>query len=217
MTSGNPLRRRILIAGAAGLLTTVAAPGTARASDIVEPDIDSTQQWGARPPRGTVTVLRDSPNKIIIHHTASGNTQDFSRSQAHAHAHWVQDLHMDGNGWIDTGYHFLNSRGGWITEGRHDSLRTLTAGSGLVLGAHTAGQNEQAVGIANEGSYHTGAVPPPAQWDVLVVLCAYVCAQYGIPPGRIFGHRDFGTTQCPGVLHDMLPRLRDEVAYAIGW
>lgn len=219
MTGHDPLRRRLLLAGTAELAAVAAAlPGTARAATAaaVEPDIDGTGVWGARPSSGRVTVLDRRPSRIVVHHTAGRNTSDLSRAQAHAHAHWVQDLHMDDNGWIDTGYHFLVSRGGWITEGRHGSLRALSAGNGLVLGAHTAGQNEQALGIACEGSYHAGAVPTQAQWEVLVVLCAYACERYGVRPTQLWGHKDFGDTLCPGVLHDMLPRLRDEVAARLG-
>ncbi|WP_376735014.1 peptidoglycan recognition protein family protein [Streptomyces broussonetiae] len=217
MTPENALPRRLLLAATAGLVTGTVGLGTAqraraRGAEAVEPDIDSTAAWGARPPRGTVSTLQYRPTKIVVHHTVSANTSDFSRAQAHSHAHWVQDLHMDKNGWVDTGYHFLVSRGGWITEGRYGSLRTLTGGSAFVQGAHTSGQNNQAIGIANEGSYHAGAVPPTAQWEVLVLMCAYVCAQYRIPAAQIYGHKDFGDTLCPGVVHDMLPRLRDEVA-----
>lgn len=212
------LSRRHLLATGAGLAAAgmVAGTGTAQASGqpraaLVEPDIDGTARWNARPPGGSVTVLNKRPDRIVVHHTVSDNSSDFSRAQAHRHAHWVQDLHMDDNGWIDSGYHFLVSRGGWITEARHRSLSTLNAGSGLVLGAHTSGQNERALGIANEGAYHDGATPPAAQWQVLVSLCAYACAQYGIASSQIFGHKDFGDTLCPGVFHDMLPQLRREV------
>ncbi|GAA3019894.1 peptidoglycan recognition protein family protein [Streptomyces fulvorobeus] len=208
-------RRHVLLAGTGGL-AAAALPGTAHAARAVEPDIDSTLQWNARPPRSPVSLVAKRPNKIIVHHTVSANTSDFSRAQAHAHAHWVQDLHMDKNGWIDSGYHFLVSRGGWITEARHRSLSTLQGGTTFPLASHTSGQNEQAIGIANEGAYHDGAQPPQAQWDVLVVLCAYVCQQYGVAPSRIYGHKDFGTTLCPGVLHDRLPQLRSQVAASMG-
>jgi hypothetical protein len=211
MSIPKPSRRRILLTGAAGL-AAAAVPGIAHAASVVEPDIDSTLLWNARPPRSPVTVLAKRPNKIIVHHTVSANTADFSRAQAYTHAHWVQDLHMDKNGWIDGGYHFTVSRGGWITEGRHRSLSTLQGGTSFVLGAHTSGQNDQAIGIANEGAYHDGAQPTQAQFDVLVTLCAYVCQQYNIASSRIYGHMDFGTTLCPGVLHDMLPDLRSRVA-----
>ncbi|MFF5156793.1 peptidoglycan recognition family protein [Streptomyces sp. NPDC000348] len=210
------LRRRLLLSGAASLAAATALPGTAHArdTDVMEPDIDSTAAWGARSPQGTISLLRYRPGRIVVHHTVSANSSDFSRAQAHAHAHWVQDLHLDKNNWIDTGYHFLVSRGGWITEGRHGSLQALTGGRDFVLGSHTSGQNEQAVGIACEGAYHAGAVPPDPQWDVLVTLCAYVCARYGIPSAQLHGHKDYGGTLCPGVYHEMLPRLREEVAAA---
>lgn len=216
MNPEHTLRRRLLLSGTAGLIAAATFPGSAhaRTTDVVEPDIDSTTRWGARPPQAPIRTLQYRPSKIIVHHTVSANTTDFSRAQAHSHAHWVQDLHMDKNGWADTGYHFLVSRGGWITEGRHGSLLALAGGTTFPLGTHTSGQNSYAIGIANEGAYHDGAVPTTAQWEVLVTLCAYTCSRYGIPSAQIYGHKDFGTTLCPGVLHDMLPRLRQEVAAA---
>ena len=214
MPDAHPIRRRLLLAGTAGAAATVVLPSTGRAASLVHPVIDSCADWNARPPARTIGVLRTNPNKIVIHHTVTANTDDLSRGQAHAHARRVQNLHMDGNGWSDTGYHFVVSRGGWITEGRHHSLATLTTGTGLVLGAHTAGgrQNFEAIAISNEGSYHAGATPPDLQWGSLTLLCAHVCARYGIPPTEIYGHRDFNSTQCPGVFHALLPRLRTEVA-----
>ncbi|MBT2905146.1 peptidoglycan recognition protein family protein [Streptomyces sp. McG8] len=211
----NLFRRRLLLAGAAGLAAgAVSGVAHARGAAAVQPDIDGTKVWGARSPQGTVSVLQYRPSRLVVHHTVSPNTTDYSRAQAHSHAHWVQDLHMDDNGWVDTGYNFLVSRGGWITEGRTGSLSALNGGRTFVLGAHTSGQNTQAVGIACEGQYHAGAQPPKAQWDVLVALCAYACDQYGIASTQIFGHKDYGTTECPGVYHDMLPQLRAEVAAA---
>ncbi|WP_100449138.1 peptidoglycan recognition protein family protein [Glycomyces xiaoerkulensis] len=208
------IRRRLLLgAGAAGLLgaTGAAGLGTAAAHAAVEPHVDSTAAWGARPPRGTNPVVWGSPDKLIVHHTVSANTGDFSRARAHTHARWVQDLHMDDNGWRDSGYNFTVSRGGWITEGCTGSLDALWSGTRFIRGIHTAGQNAQSIGIANEGAYHDGAVPTAAQWEVLVTLCAYVCEKYGIPSSRIYGHKDFGSTLCPGIFHDRLPRLRSEV------
>src|SRR5690606_30417592 len=126
MINNYPVPRRTLLAGAMGLAAAAAVPivaARARAGEaptatyISQPVIASCAQWAARPPAGTITVVQNRPNKIIVHHTVSPNTNDFSRAQAYAHAHWVQDLHMDDNGWVDTGYHFINSRGGWLTEG----------------------------------------------------------------------------------------------------
>ncbi|RKN05258.1 N-acetylmuramoyl-L-alanine amidase [Streptomyces radicis] len=224
----------MLFAGAAGLAAATALPvaaHTAAASQgaqagqggqagqgarVVQPAIDTTAQWGARPPDGTISLVRRRPAALVVHHTVSANTSDFSRAQAHSHARWVQALHQDDNGWVDTGYNFVVSRGGYLTEGRHRSLETLLGGTEFVLGAHTSGANDFAIGISNEGAYHDGAVPPAAQWASLVRLCAYAAAQYAIPATEIYGHKDFGNTLCPGVFHDMLPQLRDEVAAALG-
>lgn len=213
------IRRRLLLgAGAAGLLgvtgfaTFAAMPQAAAAA--VEPDIDGTEAWGARPPTGTNPEHPGSPEKLIVHHTVSENTDDFSREQAHFHANWVQGLHMDGNGWRDSGYNFVISRGGWITEGTTGSLAAIQDGSYFTEGIHTSGQNGVALGISNEGSYHDGAEPPAEQWDALVALCAYACDQYGIASTEIYGHMDFNSTQCPGIFHDRLPQLRDEVEAA---
>ncbi|SDE30055.1 peptidoglycan recognition protein family protein [Glycomyces harbinensis] len=219
------IRRRILLGtGATGLLGAAGAAAfgaTANADPVetsaVEPDVDSTAAWGARPPNGTNPVITGSPNKLIVHHTVSANTADFSRAQAHFHAQWVQDLHMDGNGWRDSGYNFVVSRGGWITEGTTGSKAALLDGGRFIQGIHTSGQNSQALGISNEGSYHDGAEPTGPQWESLVTLCAFACEQYGIDSAEIYGHMDFSSTLCPGIFHDMLPRLREEVGAARDW
>ena len=212
------MRRRLLLAaGAAGLLGVSGAAGLgAPAAAAVEPDIDSTREWGARPPRGANPVIPGGPARLIVHHTVSENSSDSSRDRAHAHARWVQDLHMDQNGWRDAGYNFVVSRGGWITEGCAGSLAAVEDGTHFIQGIHTAGQNTQALGIACEGAYHDGAVPTDAQWETLVTMCAYAADQYGVPSQEIYGHMDFGDTLCPGAVHDMLPRLREAVDRARG-
>ncbi|MQM25345.1 peptidoglycan recognition protein family protein [Glycomyces albidus] len=211
------IRRRALFGGGAAIAAAgvgALGPSPAHAdsgSAALEPDIDSTAEWGARRPNGSNPVINRRPAKLIVHHTVAPNTSDFSRAQAHAHARWVQNLHMDDNGWRDTGYNFFVSRGGWITEGTTGSLAALYAGTRFIQGIHTSGQNTTAIGISNEGSYHDGAVPPAAQWESLVTLCAFACEQYATPSSEIYGHMDFNSTLCPGIIHDRLPRLRDEV------
>src|SRR5690606_14658470 len=124
----------------------------------------------------------------------------------------IQNWHMDNNGWIDAGQHFTISRGGHIMEARHRSLPTLQNGNQFVHGAHAGSQNNQSIGIENEGTY-TSVGPPAALWNWLVNQCAYICKQYGISASQIFGHRDFSSTACPGnVLYSRLPQLRAEVA-----
>jgi len=174
--------------------------------------IASCDDWGARPPSEPVTLLSSNPNKILVHHTATANSTDYSLSHAYALARSIQNHHMDTRGFIDTGQHFTISRGGYVLEGRHRSLERLRAGQGHIVGAHCTGQNDQSIGIENEGTY-TSVAPPAALYSQLVNLCVDICTQYGLPASQIYGHRDFAATECPGnVLYGMLPQLRADVA-----
>ena len=194
------------VLGASGLLV----PSPAKAL-LAGPNIFTTDEWGARPPSQAIDVVGHRPNKILIHHTAGPNSSDFSRSHAFEVARAIQRHHMDNNGWRDSGQHFTISRGGYVMAGRHRSLPVLQNGVNHVIGAHCDGQNEVAVGIENEGTY-INAAPTDALYNKLVSLCAYICQQYDLTPSRIFGHRDFNATECPGDrLYNMLPRLRDDV------
>ena len=82
----------------------------------------------------------------------------------------------------------------------------------MVQGAHCPGQNDQAIGIENEGTY-TSITPPAALYSKLVDFCAYIADQYNLPATAIYGHRDFHATSCPGdAFYAMLPQLRSDVA-----
>jgi len=200
----------LALAGTFGVFRVLPALG------VTTPTIYGTSTWGARPSSSPITVLDWRPNKVIVHHTATGNSTDYSQAHAFSLARSIQNYHMDVNGWIDTGQQFTISRGGYIMEGRHRSKEVLTGGTRHVRGAHTSGQNDYAVGIENEGTYVT-ASPTTALWNSLVNTVAYICQQYAIAPSRIYGHRDYNNTQCPGDrLYSMLPQLRDEVAAKLG-
>ena len=202
--------RGAVVLGAGAVLPPALSTGSAYGA-VAVPTIASCATWGARNPSSTLTQLTNDPNKILIHHTATANSTDYSQSHAYALARSIQDYHMDVNGWADTGQNFTVSRGGYITEGRHYSLSKLSAGSGFVTSAHCPGQNTQAVGIENEGTY-TSLTPPTALWNKLVDLCAYICSQYGIASSQIYGHRDFVSTQCPGdAFYAQLPALKSAV------
>jgi N-acetylmuramoyl-L-alanine amidase len=212
--SGMP-RRRFLTSSAAvvgfgaGAVIIGSAPAQAA---VPEPNIFDTTAWDARPPSSPVSLAGNNPNKIIVHHTAFANTPDTGESGSFAIAHQIQDLHMDTNGWIDSGQHFTISRSGIIMEGRHRSLERLEAGSDMVVGAHTVGQNTQGIGIENNGTY-TSVAPPSILYASLVSLCSYIAYKYKLDPSQIYGHRDFNDTECPGdVLYGMLPQLRKDTA-----
>ncbi|MFB9904023.1 peptidoglycan recognition protein family protein [Allokutzneria oryzae] len=203
--------------GVLGTSSSVTATATAEVREAAAaPAISGTADWKARAPKGPISVLNKRTSKIVVHHTASPNVTDFSQAAAFALSRSIQKHHMDSNGWVDSGQHFTNSRGGYITEGRHRSLEALNSGTKHVLGAHTTGQNNVAFGIENEGTY-TSAIPTDAQWNSLVRLCAYMCQKHGIATSAIFGHRDFNNTACPGnLLYGRLSELRRAVAATLG-
>lgn len=197
-----------ITAGAAG----EEQPGTRAA----RPTMHSCSAWGARPPNGTIQVLDHKPTYIVVHHTAGGNSNDFSLSHAYSISRGIQNFHMDGRGWIDSGQQFTNSRGGHITEGRHRSLEILDGGTRHVMGAHVGDHNSETIGIENEGLY-TSVNVTTQLWNSLVSLVAYMADQYGVPTANIKGHRDFNATECPGtVLYGRLPELRNAVGAALG-
>lgn len=214
------LRRRALILGAGGLLvgggsSLLTARGTYAA--VTPPRVYTRAEWSARPPSSPITVLDKAPDHIVVHHTASGNTTDYSLLQAGRLSHWIQDLHMDTNGWADAGQQLTISRGGYVLEGRDKSLAAIANGQ-LVVGAQTANQNSHTIGIENEGIYTTQNTTTML-FDALVQTCAWLCTAYNLDPhSAIVGHRDYvTTTQCPGdVLYARLPELRDRTAAAVG-
>jgi hypothetical protein len=203
-------RRTLLGASAGGvLLGGLTLPTAAHAAPA--PRCYTRTEWSARPPKSPTQVIA-KPDHIVIHHTASPNVTDYSLAAAYKVQHWIQDLHMDTNGWIDIGNQLTISRGGFLMEGRSKSLSSINNGQN-VLGAQTANNNSHTIGIEHEGIYVSEDVPV-ALFDMSVLTCAWLCTKYGLDPhASIVGHRDYNTTQCPGdVFYARLPELRDRVA-----
>ncbi|WP_070012396.1 N-acetylmuramoyl-L-alanine amidase, partial [Streptomyces abyssalis] len=209
--------------GAAGT-AHAAAPAAAAARPLrksrakaAEPRIYTTEEWGARPPSGEIVIEDHVPTFIVVHHTAEpGNSEDYSLEHAKKICRDIQNHHMDGNGWSDSGQQFTNSRGGFPLEGRHQSLSVVRGGTQHVQGANVGGHNSEVIGIENEGLY-TDVDVPVALWNSLVQLVAWIAAQYGTQLQNIQGHRDFNSTECPGdVLYGRLQELRDAVGGVLG-
>ncbi|GAA3521012.1 hypothetical protein GCM10022220_72410 [Actinocatenispora rupis] len=213
--------RRTLFKATLGA-ATVAVVGTElgttsnAAADTTYPWIVGCDEWGARPPSSTIQLSGNVTNKIIVHHMAFPNSTDYSLDHAKQLARDCQNLHMDTNGWADTGQHFTVSRGGYVMEGRHRSLETLEGGQQQVVAAHCPGENGNAIGIENEGTYIT-ETPPQALTDALTKLCVAVCQQYRLHAYDIFGHWDFRDTDCPGIaFYRQFPALRRGVQTGLG-
>lgn len=120
---------------------------------------------------------------IVIHHTGSVEDMDASASQVH-------DWHQS-QGWSGIGYHFVTRKDGTIERGRPI----------WAVGAHAGenGMNSHSIGIHLSGDFNA-AQPTEAQIEMTSMLIAYLCEKYNIPTDRqhIKGHREVGTTDCPG-------------------
>ncbi|ABX07820.1 N-acetylmuramoyl-L-alanine amidase family 2 (plasmid) [Herpetosiphon aurantiacus DSM 785] len=177
---------------------------------VAIPAIGGTATWGAAAPKEPIKRLAQKPIGIVVHHTTSPNSNDFTQTKARQVARSIQQSHFN-RGWIDTGQHFTISRGGWILEGRHQSLAAVQQGTTHVQGAHVDGHNETHIGIECDGLYMEHAPSLPL-WNNLVALLAYLCHQYGLTAQTIVGHRDLDATLCPGdTFYSLLPQLRAAV------
>lgn len=176
-----------------------------RESLIIPPVVHRRSDWGAEAFRGDpIPLARPTYDFITFHHAAGFNAETFEEGRAQVKA--IQDFHQNGRGWSDIGYHFVLDRSGNIFQGRPFLNEQVDFRDGPVLaqGAHAGGANTGNIGICLLGCYH----PPegghcaqeitPAALDSLVTLMAFLSETYDVSPTRVRGHRDFGSTACPG-------------------
>lgn len=171
--------------------------------------------------------------KLIVHHTAGSNND---RNPA-ATIRSIYYYHAVTQGWGDIGYNFLIDEAGHIYKGRNShgqntTVDTITGedGSGNgVTGAHAHNYNAGTVGVSLLGTL-TNQDATPAAKSALEDLLAWKASRHGIDPhgssnytnpvagnqkvfANIAGHRDVGTTACPGgAFYATLPAVRDQVA-----
>jgi hypothetical protein len=172
--------------------------------------------WGA-----DETIVRAAPYYAdrlalaVVHHTAGGSPATPERSAAIVRA--IQTYHVKSNGWNDIGYNFLVDPFGQVFEGRVGGIERN------VVGAHAAGYNAGSVGVALLGDFQRKTITPEAHGALAAVLSwrldvAHVdpiaFATYGSRTLRaVSGHRDVGSTACPGEnLYPSLDALAAEAA-----
>ncbi|MEX2659872.1 MAG: N-acetylmuramoyl-L-alanine amidase [Acidimicrobiales bacterium] len=205
----------------------------AAVAKVPAPRIITRAGWGA-----DESIRKGSPSfasisRLVVHHTAEpGN----NLADPAAAVRGIYRYHVQSQGWSDIGYNFLIDEAGRIYEGRwaqaysdggtHDGEDQRGHG---VIGAHTGGYNTGAVGVALLGNFQYGAQAKAAAVDSLVDLLAWKASAHGIDPTAhvqakkhnssetrnvhtIAGHRDYGTTSCPGqTFYDTLASVRERV------
>lgn len=178
---------------------------------ITAPPIVTCPMWSARKPR-SAPVVAGRPNKIIEHHTDGhglvfANVENWRMEQAVKYAQALQHLHMDVNGWNDSGHSFLVMRSGVICQGRWGTVTAIEHGR-MVLSAHCPGQNDQP-GIEHE--HIPGELLTDKQLHSTVWLQAWICDRTGIRPTELYGHGHFYNTACPSNITADIPSLRLDV------
>lgn len=152
--------------------------------------IISRSGWGARSPQSTVYQTDWSKRTAFVVHHSSADPDQTVRE--------IQNFHMDTRGWSDIGYNFLVDQHGRAYEGR----------GWLGIGAHVAGHNTATVGVCVIGNW-TDTRPPTAALATISDLYREAVRRKGRSLS-VFGHRDLGSTACPG--GDLYGWVRSELA-----
>ena len=201
-----------------------ADPASSAVAGVTQPTIVSRAQWGADESlRNGFAGYSDTIKVGFVHHTVSSNAYTGTAGAA-AQIRAIYAYDTKGLGWSDIAYNFLVDKYGTIYEGRAGGI-TLP-----VIGAHTAGFNNQSFAVAALGCFDTtcsgGLQPPAAMTTSIARVMAWklglsyrepqsnaVLTSSGItgtnlhhPAGQlvstptISGHRDVDATACPGNL-----------------
>jgi len=188
------------------------------------PAIHGRSEWGAAPPASSPTTA-PAVKMAIVHHTAGSN--NYTPEQVPSIIAGIQTYHQRSQGWNDIGYNFLVDKFGRIWEGRAGGI------GAAVVGAHASGANTGSVGVSVLGDYTSSGASAAAIAAVGAVI-GWKFALHGVDanatttvtgnesnkftPGQvvtlptIVGHRDVGTTSCPGMIQGQLDLIRSFAA-----
>ncbi|WP_101525060.1 FG-GAP-like repeat-containing protein [Nocardioides houyundeii] len=184
-----------------------------------QPTIFSRAQWGADESIRDKSSLRyGTITGGFVHHTVNAN--DYTADQVPGILRSIYAYHVKSRGWSDIGYNFLVDRFGRIWEGRYGGIDKA------VVGAHTLNYNDYSFAMSAIGNFDL--VQPSAEMlQAYGQLFGWKLGLHGVNPastsqkvGRsvfkaISGHRDAGSTACPGkYLYAQLPAIRTAAAAA---
>jgi hypothetical protein len=194
------------------------------ATTAAMPTIYSRAQWGAdERMRDTRSLRYGTVAAGFVHHTVNAN--DYTADEVPGILRSIYAYHTKSRGWSDIGYNYLVDRFGRIWEGRYGGIDKA------VVGAHTLGYNDYSFAMSAIGNFET-VQPPEVMLQAYGALFAWKLGLHGVDPAstsqqvgnKVFqainGHRDAGSTACPGrYLYAQLPRIRTLASSAVqtGW
>lgn len=166
-------------------------PRTADTSDMAR----ASGRWTA------LTVHHTNMEHVAAPRPGAGEAANASYMRELQRAHQVH------RGWADVGYQFVIDADGRLWEGR--SLDWVGAHAGR---SGTTNNNEENIGISLMGNFQSRA-PSSAALAALTRTLDSFRARFGIARSRVYGHREFRNTACPGdVLMDWVRRYRGGAA-----
>lgn len=125
-------------------------------------------------------------NRITVHHDGMSPFTATAQSAAASRIEAIRRAHRNQN-WGDIGYHFLIDPSGRVWEGRPLAWQ----------GAHVKDNNEGNIGICVLGNYEQQSITD-RQVFALDNFLASTMRQYRIAKNRVYTHREFRPTACPG-------------------
>lgn len=147
------------------------------------------EQWGARSPRQRTPFYPTRPTtghwngpKI----TVRGNSQ-WDHAFCSPLVRGIQNFHMDGQGWSDIAYNWVECPHGYIFEGR--GLKYQNGANGTNLGNKTS---PALMYLGGQGNPFTEEAK-----SAFHEATKYISDHSSAEPGAI-GHRDHKNTACPG-------------------
>jgi hypothetical protein len=199
-------------------LTLQADVQTKRA--VAQPTIYSRAQWGADESiRDKGSLRYGTINGGFVHHTVNAN--EYTEAQVPAIIRSIYAYHVKSRGWSDIGYNFLVDRFGRIWEGRYGGIDKP------VVGAHTLNYNQYSFAMSAIGNFDT-AQPGDVMLRAYGQIFAWKLSLHGVDPASmsqrigsktfaaINGHRDAGSTACPGrYLYAQIPLIRQYATSAV--
>ena len=200
-----------------------------------QPAIQPRSAWGGQDCVGEDVEYstRTRVEVLFVHHTIhSANANAYQPSDVPELLYAICSYHVGVRGWNDIGYNTLIDSFGTIWEGRGGGVDQPGRG------AHAAGFNSTSVGVAFIGD-HNVAPPTAAAQDAFVAYGAWrldvahvdprstpvVVSRdsptypdgVAVPLRAISGHRDVGTTGCPGSIgYNLIGALTERIAQVPG-
>ena len=179
-----------------------------------QPTIVTRSQWGADECTTNSANYNSRVHVMFVHHTASPNDYT-TAAEARQRVFNICVYHVEVRGWRDIGYNFLIDKFGNIYEGRAGGIERA------VQGAHTGGYNSWSTGVAFLGS-HQNDPPTSEAREAFRQLAAWKLDVHHVDPTatsyvrdktftNIAGHRDAGSTACPGdACYNLLSTFREQ-------